>query len=254
MPKNKFDLTRYQPLYTPLAIFLGGLAIAAAIVITGGLGGSPNVAGEVALPTDSGEPQILEVSVDDDPVLGDPNAPITIIEFSDFECPYCKIFRDETLPQIKEAYIDTGKVKFVYRDLPLSFHDPTATKEALAANCARDQGGDEAYFKYHDEIYARTKGNGAGVGDTVYGDIAGEVGLDVSGFNSCLSSEKFKDEVAKDLTDAEEIAGKLTPPGIGTPTFFIGKSDASGTIEGQIVSGAQPFDAFQQIIDELLSQ
>lgn len=254
MPKSELDLTRYQPFYTPLAIFLGGLAIAAAIVITGGLGGSPNVAGEAALPTDSGEPQILEVSVDDDPVLGDPNAPITMIEFSDFECFYCKGFHDETLPQIKEAYIDTGEVKFVYRDLPLSFHDPAATKDALAANCARDQGGDEAYFKYHDKIYAQSAGNGGGMGDAVYGDIAGEVGLDISEFNSCLSSDRFKDEVAKDLADAEEIAGKLSPPGIGTPTFFIGKSDASGTIEGQVVSGAQPFNAFQQIIDELLSQ
>ena len=85
MSKIRFDVERYQPLYTPIAILLGGLAVAAAIFVSGGLGGSSNVAGEADLPTDSGEPQILEVSVDDDPVLGSADAPVTIIEFSDFE-------------------------------------------------------------------------------------------------------------------------------------------------------------------------
>jgi protein-disulfide isomerase len=104
-----------------------------------------------------------QVSLDDDPVKGDSNAPITIIEFSDYECPFCQRHFNTTYQQLVAEYIDTGKVKFVFRDLPLSFHDPVATQAAVAANCAREQGGDESYFKYHDEYYSRTKANGEGL-------------------------------------------------------------------------------------------
>ncbi len=251
MSKIRFDVERYQPLYTPIAILLGGLAVAAAIFVSGGLGGSSNVAGEADLPTDSGEPQILEVSVDDDPVLGSADAPVTMIEFSDFECPFCKSFFEETLSEIKEAYIDTGKVKLVYRDLPLSSHDPEATNDAIAANCAREQGGDEVYFMYHDEIFARSRGNGEGLKDGGDLEIAQELNLDTDKFKSCLSSDSAKEEVARDLAEAESLAGLIG--GIGTPTFFIGKSSESGTIEGQLISGALPFTAFQQVIDGFLS-
>lgn len=90
------------------------------------------------------------VSTDDDPALGDPNAPVTIIEFSDFECPFCRRFWQETLPQIKAEYIDTGKARFVYRDFPLSMH-PGAFPAALAANCANQQG---KFWEMHDKIFS----------------------------------------------------------------------------------------------------
>ena len=99
----------------------------------------------------------VKVSVDDDPILGDKNAPVTIIEFSDYECPFCKRHFDETLPQLVKEYISTGKVKLVFRDLPLPFHNPMATTEAITANCARAQGDDNTYYKFHDEIFKRTK-------------------------------------------------------------------------------------------------
>jgi len=244
----------YQPLFVPLSIFLGGLTVAFAVIFTGGLGRISSSAGGPADDSGSAVTEV-EVSVDDDPGLGDPNAPLTMIEFSDYECPFCKSFFEQTLSQIKSAYIDTGKVRFVYRDLPLPFHNPAATKEALAANCARDQKGDEGYFLYHDEIFARTTSNGEGMKNAGYAAAATKIGLDVSAFNSCLSTEKFKDEVAKDLEDVttltQDYAGAF-PQGIGTPTFIIGKSDSSGTFTGQVVSGAQPFVSFQQIIDQLL--
>jgi protein-disulfide isomerase len=104
-----------------------------------------------------------QVSLDDDPVKGNADAPITIIEFSDYECPFCQRHFNSTYPQIVSEYLDTGKAKLVFRDLPLSFHDPVATQAAVAANCAREQGGDEAYFKFHDEYYSRTKANGQGL-------------------------------------------------------------------------------------------
>ena len=114
-------------------------------------------------PEATGSTEIMNVSLDDDPVLGDKSAPVTMVEFSDYECPFCKRYFDSTYPELKRDYIDTGKVKVVFRDLPLSFHDPVATIEAVAANCAREQGGDESYFKMHNAIFSATKSNGEGV-------------------------------------------------------------------------------------------
>src|SRR3989304_5780121 len=128
---KKLDLLRYQPLFIPASIFLGGLAVALAIVFTGGLGRVTSSASD--LPTGDSFSEV-KVSIDDDPGFGDPNAPLTMIEFSDYECPFCKTFFEETLPQIKSTYVDTGKLRFVYRDLPLPFHEPAASKEARPAN------------------------------------------------------------------------------------------------------------------------
>ncbi len=103
-------------------------------------------------------------SVDDDAVLGDKNAPVTLIEFSDYECPFCQRHFKQVYPSIKKDYIDTGKVKLVFRDfVAVTAHNPNAMTEAMATSCARDQDGDEAYFKMHDNIFANTKANGQGL-------------------------------------------------------------------------------------------
>ncbi|OGG06197.1 hypothetical protein A2872_04200 [Candidatus Gottesmanbacteria bacterium RIFCSPHIGHO2_01_FULL_42_12] len=185
-------------------------------------------------------------SVDDDPVLGDKNAPITIIEFSDYECPFCKRHFDQTFPQLVKEYVDKGKVKIVYRDFPLSFHDPMATKEAVAANCAKEQGGDKKYFEFHDEIFKRTISNGNGLNDDKIQTIAKDLGLDTSKFTSCLSNKAMEDEVKKDIADGTAAGAS------GTPTFLIGKTTSNGEINGDLVVGAQPFAAFQAVIDPLL--
>lgn len=185
-------------------------------------------------------------SVDDDPVLGDKNAPVTIIEFSDYECPFCKRHFDETLPQLVKEYVDAGKVKIVYRDFPLSFHDPMATKEAVAANCAGKQGGDTVYFKYHDDIFTRTKSNGNGLSEVDLTTIATDLGLNLSLFNTCLSDPAQTDEVKKDIADGTAAGAS------GTPTFVIGKTTSNGEIDGDLVVGAQPFVAFQAVIDPML--
>ncbi|MEK7161864.1 MAG: DsbA family protein [Patescibacteria group bacterium] len=194
-------------------------------------------------PPDSGP---VTVSVDDDPVLGRKDAPITIIEFSDYECPFCKRYFTETFPEIKKNYIDTCKVKLVYRDFPLPFHDTLATTEAMAANCSREQGGDAVYFKYHDEIFKRTKSNGQGMlKDELY-KIAKDLNLNDGKFRTCLDSEKYKDEVSKDAAAGASFGVS------GTPTMFIGKSNSDGKINGVRVIGAQPYAAFKTIIDQLL--
>jgi protein-disulfide isomerase len=199
-----------------------------------------------AIPTEDLSPK--QVSIDDDPVLGDNDAKVTLIDFSDYECPFCKRYFDQTYSQIKKEYIDTGKIKYVFRDLPLSFHDPLATLEAVAANCARAQGDDTNYYEYHDEIFKRTKSNGNGLTKDDLTTIASDLGLDTVSFTTCVNDEKNKEEVQKDLADATKVGAS------GTPTFFIGKSNSNGIITGTKLVGAQPFDAFKKIIDQELSK
>lgn len=247
-------------LSTPLAILIGAGLISLSILISGGIIkfkkpdtptavlGQTNPTAPPQVPNQPPpEPQgPVKVSVDDDPVLGDKNAPVTLIEFSDYECPFCKRHFSQTLPQITKDYIDTGKVKLIFRDLPLSFHDPMATTEAIAANCARDQGGDTSYFKYHNEIFNRTTSNGNGLTkDNLY-TIASDLGFSSANFKTCLDSEKYKDEVQKDLADATSAGAT------GTPSFFIGRSSSNGIIDGTKMVGAQPYSSFQSAIDALL--
>lgn len=192
----------------------------------------------------------VRVSVDDDPALGNKDAPITMIEFSDYECPFCKRHFLQTYPEIKKNYIDTGKVKLIFRDfVAVQGHKPLAVSEAMAAECAREQGGDNVYFKYHDELFKRTASNGNGLDLTQLAVIAKDLKLNVASLQSCLDSQKYKEEFNKDNADALSYLPKNNA---GTPSFFIGKSSADGMIEGMLIRGAQDYAAFQAVIDELL--
>jgi protein-disulfide isomerase len=177
------------------------------------------------------QPPTTAVSADDDAVKGDPNAPVTIIEFSDYECPFCAKFYAQTLPELDEKYIKTGKVKLVYRDFPLGNHR-YAQKAAEAAECAGEQG---KYYEMHDKLFD----NGVTGGVDEYKIFAEEIGLDTEEFNECLDNGKMESEVKKDLQDG--IAAGVD----GTPAFFV---------NGIRVSGAQPFGVFEQIIEQELAK
>ncbi len=176
----------------------------------------------------------VDVSEDDDAVKGDKNAPVTIVEFSDFECPFCARFYQNTLPELISEYIDKGKVKLVYRDFPLSFH-PNAKPAAIAAECAREQGGDKEYYAYHDKLYD----NQGSFGKENFKKWANELGLKTSQFDTCLDSDKYADEVDKDFKAGQSHGVS------GTPAFFI---------NGRKISGAQPFSVFKTMIDEELAK
>lgn len=165
----------------------------------------------------------VEISVDDDPSQGKEGAPITIIEFSDFQCPFCKRVRP-TITQIMDTY--KGKVHYVFRDFPLSFHK-NAEKAAQAANCAGEQ---DEYWKYNTHIWENQQELQA----ESLKEYAKTLGLNESKFNECLDSDKYADEVAKDIRDGS--AAGVT----GTPAYFV---------NGIFVSGAQPFESFKNIID-----
>ncbi len=228
-------------------LLLALLVVSWVVFFTGDKSTTNNVVANNPQPTVPPQPSQVTASADDDPVLGDEDAPVTIIEFSDYQCPFCRKFWTETLPSIKAEYIDTGKVKFVYRDFPLESIHPAATPAAEAANCVREQGGDEAYYEMHDKIFQ--EGNVLDGGDPITGPVRGtaqfgatelknwaqDIGYDIG---SCLDSGKYKSEVQKDLADAQAAGGK------GTPYFII---------NGKPLSGAQPFNAFKQVIDAELA-
>lgn len=162
---------------------------------------------------------------DDDAFLGAADAPVVMVEFSDFECPFCERFWSDTLPAIKENFIDTGVVKFIYRDLPLSFH-ANAQKAAEASECAHAQG---KYWEYHDKLFE----NQASLSVNSLKKYAADIGLDVAQFDDCLTSGMYAAEVNADAAAAAQNGIS------GTPGFII---------NGQKVSGAQPYDKFEQII------
>jgi protein-disulfide isomerase len=165
------------------------------------------------------------------PSIGDPNAPVTIIEFSDFECPFCKRFKDQTFPSIEQNYIDTGKVRIVFRHYPLPFHQ-NAQKAHEASICAHDQG---KFWEYHDALFA----NQADLSVPALKQYATNLGLNTATFNNCLDSGKYAQAVQDDL-----VAGSAAGVS-GTPSFFV---------NGQLVVGAQPYSAFQQAIEAALAE
>ncbi len=199
----------------PAAIVAAGVIVALAVVYTGGgFRARPNSPGAAQAGVASGEVALAELA-DNDPALGNPEAAVTIIEFSDFQCPFCRSFWRDTLPQISERYIKTGKVRFIYRDFPLSIHEMAETY-AQAAECANEQG---KFWPMHDKIFAEQEARGRG---TISGfsaaDVkrwAREIGLDGGAFDACLDSEKYADEVAADFR-AGQAAGAS-----GTPAFII---------------------------------
>ena len=176
------------------------------------------------------------IGIDDDPSLGDPKAPVTIIEFGDYQCPFCRQFWRDTFPRLKKEYIDTGKVRFIYRDYPQAVH-PEAMLSALAAECADDQG---KYYEFHDKVFREQDRRGRDVVRCRALELkrwAADIKLDTAAFNACLDEERHKDEVSKDYKDLEGLGLE------GTPIFFV---------NGRGLLGAHPFATFQKLIEEFL--
>jgi protein-disulfide isomerase len=183
---------------------------------------------------------VSSVSVRGETFRGDNNARVALIEYADFECPYCGEYERKTFPQILSDYIQTGKVKYFYRDLPLPMH-ARALPAARAARCAGEQG---KYWEMHDSLFA--KQNALSVPALL--DRAQTLGLDTAKFTECQSSEKYTADIQKSVSEAQKM-------GIdGTPTFFLGVVEPSGdvTIEKRL-QGAAPFDVFKTEIDALLA-
>jgi protein-disulfide isomerase len=173
-------------------------------------------------------PRRFEVSIDDDPSVGPADAPVVLIEFSDFNCPYCKKWHAETFPQLMSTYKD--EILFVYRDFPVTSQESYFA--AQAAECADDQG---KFWEFHDALLS----GGQPLGAETYATYAEDLGLDAGKLAECIESENYAEEVQGDFQAAAQLG--VT----GTPTFFI---------NGLVLVGAQPFLQFSQVIDSELKR
>lgn len=166
------------------------------------------------------------------PVKGRPDAPVIVVEFSDFRCSYCRKFWSETLPRIEAEYIATGKVRFVYRHLVAL--GPPSARAAEAAECAGEQG---RFWAYHDVLFERAAS--AFFTDGPLTEYAKELGFDLSAFDACLTSGRHRERILSESTIARSLGAA------GTPTFLI---------NGRLLIGAHPFETFKYVLDVMLAQ
>lgn len=198
----------------------------------------------------------IEELIEDDDIKGNEDASITIVEWSDYECPFCARFYGQTLASLNSNYIDEGTVKLVYRDFPLSFH-PNAEDAAKAAECAGEQG---KYYEMHDILFE----NGVSGGESTYLEYAEDIELDIDDFEECLEDSDIEKEISSDMSDGQAVGVTGTPGFIVHTTNDVTASDIQNAIPPQYsrnvvvlefedgvgarVSGALPFDAFDTII------
>ena len=184
----------------------------------------------------------LKISAGDNPIIGNPDAAITIIEFSDFQCPFCAKFHIETLPTIMDEYINKGTVKLVFRDFPIQNIHPNAVPASIAAECANEQGKFKQMYHTLFEKQKEWSNLETSYAITIFNEYASEMELNVEKFDSCLRNVKYLEDVQNDLNDGRTYG--VT----GTPGFFIG-NEQIGFVE---LKGSQPFESFKKIIDSQL--
>lgn len=187
-------------------------------------------AGPIAEAPVTAQPQFTRYQIPSEgfPSIGPEDAPITIVEFSDYQCPYCRRWHEQVYEQLLASY--PGKIKFVYRHLPLTSIHPDAFDAAQAAMCAGDQN---AYWQYHEKLFGNES-----LGRDIYTQYAQELSLNLNDFESCMTEQKYKAKIEADSDFAVNLGVR------STPTFFI---------NGLAIVGAQPLDVFKQVIDQELA-
>ncbi len=253
LTKNDTIVLDLEVLLVPIAILIGALMISLSIIFSlkgNTIKTTTGTTTDTTTTTDDAEVEVTgEVTIDDDPYKGDKKkAKIAIVEFTDYECPFCQRHFQETYPDLMKNYVDTGKAIYVLRDFPLSFHDPAATAAAIAGQCVFEQGGNDKYFDFHDKYFETSALNGQGVAGGLKEFGKKISGIDQSKYEKCIDDKKYAEEVALDLA-AGSGAG-IT----GTPGFIIGKLDSDGKtlVDGVLLAGAYPYADFQRILDGLL--
>lgn len=225
---------------TPISILLAAVIIGAALVFGNGnlprpSAGTPEEAGSTAL---AAQLEAVAPVTAQDHIRGNPGAEVMIIEYSDTECPFCKRFHS-TMQQVVAEYGD--RVAWVYRHFPLDTLHQKARKEAVALECAAEQGGNEAFWKYTDRLFEVTPSND-GLDPAELPRIASYIGLDVTAFNACLSSGKYDAHIETDLQNAAATGGN------GTPWSIVVTKDG----QKYPLSGAQPYEDVKKLIEAAL--
>lgn len=240
-PPKKFEFK----LTTPIAIIIAGLIIGSAVILGTAKKTSPSPeAPQRAIAEQPNQNEllanVLPVS-DQDHVKGSDNPKVTIIEYSDYECPFCKRFHF-IMNDVIAKYSDD--VAWVYRHFPLdSIHPEKARKEAMAAECAADQLGTDGFWAFSDKFFEMTPSNNQTDLDRVLPQIASEIGLEPTEFENCIASQKFADKIDRDLQNAIDTGGRGTPWSI-----IIGENG-----EKMVINGAQPVQVVSQLIETLLN-
>lgn len=227
----------------PVAIIIAGAFIAGAVFYTSGKSNT-NVAPKPAADNTKKEEAIKIPPVTaKDHMLGNPNAPIVLVEYSDTECPFCKNF-NTTIKQVMNQYGKDGKVALVYRHFPLDSIHSKSRKEATGAECANELGGNDKFWAYLDRIFEITPSNN-NLDPAKVPEIAKYIGLDQKAFEACLNSDKYAAHIE------EDFQGGLKAGVTGTPSTF---SIIKKTGEQIMIPGAQPFDTVKSFIDSALAK
>mgnify|MGYP001821987187 CR=1 FL=1 len=184
-------------------------------------------------------PTTAKVSIKDRPVIGKADAPVTLVEFTDYECPYCNRFTKTTFGQLKAAYVDAGKLRIVVKDSPLMMHT-NARKAAQAAHCAGEQ---DAYWPMHMLLFDNAKQ----LGEERLPSYAAKLKLDGKAFASCITSDRHLKSISSDMLEAKSAGIS------GAPAFVLGVSNGDH-VQGNVIVGAQPLDVFKRQIDALLAK
>lgn len=182
----------------------------------------------------------IVLKIADAPSRGAKDARLVLVEFSDYQCPFCARHVRETMPEIEREYVRTGKVRYVFRDFPLEAIHPQAFRAAEAAQCAGEQG---KFWEMHDRLFAHPQE----LGPDALRAHAEAVGLDMKRFQRCLERRTFAERIRRDLAEGQQAGVR------GTPTFFLGFAEPGGKVRvARVLRGAHPYSAFRHTIEELL--
>lgn len=233
--ENKSSVHSYA---IPAAIVIAAALIAGAIFLSGTNENTPNPT--VGSNQESNEPTVRPVD-ETDHIRGNPNAPIMLVEYSDYDCPFCKQFHD-TMNRIMSEYGEDGRVAWVYRHFPIAQLHPNAARISEAAECVAELGGNEAFWTFSDLVFDE-RGTNEPTDMTRLPEFAERSGVDTGAFELCLNSGKHTEAIAEDVEEAIAAGGR------GTPHTIVLVGDQQG-----VINGAQPYSTVRQIIETLLTQ
>lgn len=244
MEENKETIQK-NTLAMPIAVVIAGALIAGAVIYSGGkapTAGTANQPQQQQVVQQTGDLEQIIPVTSKDHIRGNPDAQVKIVEYSDTECPFCKRFHT-TMKEVIDTYGKDGKVAWVYRHFPLDQLHSKARKEAVALECANDQGGNDKFWEYADRLYEVTPANN-GLDLAELPKIAEYVGLDKTKFSACLASTKYDKHIQGEVENAQATGGNGTPWSI-----VVAKNGKKYPL-----SGAQPYAAIKQIVEQALQE
>jgi len=241
---EEIKTTGQNPYLMPLAVVIAGVLIAGAVLLNGSAEKviqqkNTNPTAQNVPEQQVGSTDAVAKVTDKDHIKGNPDALVKIVEYSDFECPFCKQFHN-TMNEVMDKYGASGDVAWVFRQFPLEqLHPVKAQAVAVASECANEQGGNDTFWKFTDRYFELTLTNNRTDIDTVIPQIAKEIGLDISAFNTCRQSGKYDEHIQGDIANAVATGGRGTPWSV-----VIAPNGKTFPI-----NGAQPLGAVEQIIE-----